>query len=339
MKLQHLYNPKVNDIGNDHLEFIASMAGPTVIHLTGEDPSRCRVLVTLLHANEPSGFKAIHRLLAQQVTPKTSFKIIIASVIAARTEPVFTHRMLAGQRDLNRCFAANDVAAAQQDSQGKLALAMTEFIQQVQPEAIIDLHNTSGSGPAFCVSVTEQIQHQALATLFVPRLIKTDIRLGAIMECDFGCPIITVEAGGSQDAAADEAAYHGVRRFMCEDNVFAIQQSVDIIRQPRRLEIKPDVSIGYSDTPNPMQHITMRQDIEKLNFGVTAGNQLLGWINQGNLEQLRLDNEHYDIHDFFVLDQGNLMTRQALQLFMVTTRPDIAKSDCLFYFAIPETHS
>lgn len=336
MSLHHIYNPNIDNIGSHYLDFLAQLDGPTVIHLEGKVPSRCRVLVTLLHANEPSGFKAIHRLIMQNITPYTSIKVVVASVIAARTEPLFTHRMLPGHRDLNRCFNLPSGQPIQQDNQGQLACAIADFIQAIQPEAIIDLHNTSGSGPAFCVSVEEQTQHQALATLFVPRLIKTDIRLGAIMERDFGCPIITVEAGGSQDKAADEAAFNGIQRFMCEENIFALNEVVDVIRQPRRLEVKNEVSIGFGDCPNPLQHITMRQDIEKLNFGLTDSAQLLGWVNHGDLTLLKLDNPNYHVEDFFELQHNRLVTRQALQLFMVTTRPDIAKSDCLFYFAVPE---
>ena len=190
IKLSHLYNPSQDDIGQNSFEFLSLFGGPTVIHIDGKDNSRCRVVVTLLHGNEPSGVKAIHTLIQQSILPATSLKMIIVSVIAARYDPVFSHRMLPGQRDLNRCFSDSVF-----DLQGQLAQAIVEKINEYQPEAVIDLHNTSGSGPAFSVSVKDLPEHIALASHFTRRLIHTDIRLGSIMEQNFGCPIVTIEAG------------------------------------------------------------------------------------------------------------------------------------------------
>ncbi len=44
-----------------------------------------------------------------------------------------------------------------------------------------------------------------------------------------------------------------------------------------------------------------------------------------------------DIHgkeklfDYFVLEEGELYPTRRLKLFMVTTNPEIARKDCLFY--------
>ena len=105
IKLTHLHNPSIDDLGRNCFNFLSHLGGPSVIHIDGKDNSRCRVVVTLLHGNEPSGLKAIHTLIQQDFLPITSLKIIIASVVAARTEPAFSNRMLPGQRDLNRCFS------------------------------------------------------------------------------------------------------------------------------------------------------------------------------------------------------------------------------------------
>jgi hypothetical protein len=42
--------------------FLMSLNGPTMIKLAGEQPG-CIVVTTLLHANEPSGLRVLHRLL------------------------------------------------------------------------------------------------------------------------------------------------------------------------------------------------------------------------------------------------------------------------------------
>lgn len=329
IKLTHIYNPSYDELGQTCFEFLARLGGPSVIHLDGQEPDRCRVILTLLHGNEPSGLKATHQFIREQIRPKTTVKIIIASVVAARTEPVFTHRMLPGQRDLNRCFST-----AEKDLQSVLASAISEFINSVRPEAIVDVHNTSGSGPAFCVGVARSNQHRALASHFTHRLIHTDIRLGSVMELDFGCPIVTVEAGGAQDDEADVTAYKGLLSFVCSDNVFQTKQQVEILDTPRRLELVPDVDVSFGEQRLNGSSITIRQDIEKFNFGVTPANQRIGWINGDINRSLQLDSQSSSVGDYFYVENEQILTKQPLKLFMVTTRADIARSDCLFYFVV-----
>lgn len=327
LKLTHHFNPKANQFGQSTFEFLSCLGGPSIIHIDGKDNSRCRVVVTLLHGNEPSGLKAVHAMIQQAFLPETAVKIIIASVVAARTEPLFSHRMLPGQRDLNRCFSAPVF-----DLQGQLAEAIKEQILIFNPEAVIDMHNTSGSGPAFCVSTNKQAEYVALASHFTRRLIHTDIRLGSLMEQAFGCPVITVEAGGAQDQEADQNALLGLQSFLSARNPFILQQDVDVLEHPRRFEVANDVSIGFAARQDNQQQVTMLQDIEKLNFGITKANQMLGWVNQEGLELFQLDDPKQDVGRYFYVDDGRLRTARALKLFMVTTRADIAKKDCLFYF-------
>lgn len=332
IKLTHLHNPSIDDLGQNGFEFLSRLGGPSVIHIDGKDNSRCRVMVTLLHGNEPSGLKATHTLIQQGILPSTSLKIIIASVVAARTEPLFSHRMLPGQRDLNRCFADSVF-----DLQGQLAKAIAEQIHEFSPEAVIDLHNTSGSGPAFCVSIKDQPEHVALASHFTRRVIQTDIRLGSIMEQDFACPIVTVEAGGAQDLDADRNALRGLKSFVTAHNVFERKRNMEILRQPRRLEINSEATICFGDSPDASRHITIFQDVEKLNFGVTQPSHVLGWVNGKGLDHFHLDDKDQEVSTFFRLERGQLLTNCALKLFMVTTRAEIAKSDCLFYFIKAES--
>lgn len=327
IKLNHIYGPSGKDIGANAFDFLCQLGGPSVIHINGADNSRCRVITTLLHGNEPSGLKAVHNFIQQGIIPATAVKIIIASVIAARTEPVFSHRMLPGQRDLNRCFTDSVF-----DLQGQLAQAISEQINDFSPEAVIDLHNTSGSGPAFCVSTKEKTEHIALTSHFTRKLIHTDIRLGSIMEQDFGCPIVTVEAGGAQDIEADNNAFCGIQSFLTCKNVFEPRAEIEVLRRPRRLEIKATSTLTFANEINDDFDITICQDIEKLNFGLTQSSQQIGWLKQDMLNHLQLDIDTQPLAKFFRIEDGALLTNQPLKLFMVTTRADIAKSDCLFYF-------
>jgi hypothetical protein len=328
LKLNHVYDFPAALLGVTLLQFLANLGGPSVLHLQGKDHSKCRVIVTLLHGNEPSGIKAIYRLLQQGFVPEFDTKIIIASVVASLTEPVFTHRMLPGKEDLNRCFSRNHP-----DLQSQLAQAINQHIRECSPESVVDIHNTSGSGPAFSVSVSNSPQHRALAAHFTHRMVYTDIRLGSIMEQDFSCPVVTIEAGGAYDDEADITAMKGIESYLTKQNVFTQTQDLELLLNPRRLELRPSASIVYSTKALSEANITLRQDIEGLNFKRVESGTQLGWADNQGLAHLKLDREHVKTEDYFEVIDSKLLTKKHLTLFMVTTRADIAKSDCLFYFS------
>ena len=69
---------------------------------------------------------------------------------------------------------------------------------------------------------------------------------------------------------------------------------------------------------------------------VHAG-EMLGWLDEDGLEHLLISggSDNHPPAEFFRVEGGQLYPRRAMHIFMATTRPDIAASDCLFYF-IPE---
>jgi hypothetical protein len=310
-------------------EFLQALPGPAAIHLTGQDSSRTRVLVTLSHGNEPSGLEAVHHWLREGRQPAVNVVIILGAVEAALAEPMFFHRQLPGTRDLNRCFNP-----PYKDRQGQLAQAMLRHIRELEPEAVVDLHNTSGSSSAFAVSIGDSPRRQALASLFVARAVITDLRLGSLMEQDLGCPVVTVEAGGSLDETSAVVAQEGIERYFCYQDLYANPDPILLLRHPLRLELAPHSRIDYADRPLHDRDITVRQDIEKFNFEPVNKRSQLGWLDEQGLEHLRIgsDRQPHEVAEFFRVVAGKLYPTRHMRLFMATTRPDIAASDCLFYF-------
>ena len=306
---------------------LSLLGGPSEILLNGKDPTRTRVIVTLLHANEPSGITAMLKLMREGLVPATNVVFIIASVNAALTPPLFYHRMLPNTDDLNRCFSE-----APSGFQGILAQSIKQRIAHYHPEFVVDVHNTSGDGPAFCVSTQDTDKHINLASHFVKRIIVTDIELGSLMEQSFGCPIITFEAGGSDNASADNNAYTGLLSALSADNLNENVQQPEILFHPRRLELKEGVNVEYADSPITNTPLTLRPDIEKFNFGITPQNTALGWVHPRLSDTLQLDQHSHLLNQYFHIENKQLVTSKELRLFMVTTRADIASSDCLFYF-------
>jgi len=324
IKLNHIHDFSEYSKKTTVHQFLHALPGPSVFHFSG-DNSETRVITTLLHGNEPSGLRAIHRLLREGFQPVYQTKLIVASVTAAKTEPEFTHRMLPGKADLNRCF--DDSCSG---LQGKLAQSIREHIQQWQPSLVVDIHNTSGSGPAFSVATCEDEKNSMLASYFCQRQIVTDIQLGSLMECEFGCPTITIEAGGAQDNEADITAYNGIKGLLSAKKL-SVQRDVEILNRPRRLELHPSLSIGYLSFYDEQFDVCVRPDIEKFNFGITKKGTILAHVSQDGFHKLMLDNGK--VTDGFFNWQNNTLSAACdLKLFMVTSNPEIAKSDCLLYF-------
>lgn len=330
MELTTWTNPCPDSIPPRVGDFLQSLLGPTAITVHGKDRSRSRVLVTLSHGNEPSGLEAMHRWLRSGRTPSVDILFLLGSVEAARAEPMFYFRMLPGQRDLNRCFNPPYSGAA-----GKLAEAMLQQIRAAQPEAVIDLHNTSGSNPAFSVTIGDSPEQRALSALFARQMIVTDLRLGSLMEQDFGCPIVTIEAGGSQDETAAGVCDAGLEALFHREDVFAEPGEVSLLQHPYRLELQPRARIDFADHPLPDRDLTMRADIERFNFTPVPPSEPLGWAAGLSCLRASTGRDTRDAREFFRVQDGRIYTRETLRLFMATTRADIAASDCLFYF-VPE---
>ena len=339
---QELNNPPVSSIPASVEDFLQQLAVPTLLRLDGVDQGRCRFVVTLLHGNEPSGLKAIHQLLLEGFRPQVTTFVAIVSVSSALAEPLFTHRFLPPLEDMNRLFTS-PVAG----EQGQLAQALLALIRDHQPEAVIDIHNTSGDGPAFAVCAAEHDCFYDLAPLFTHRLIITDIRLGALMEVmDLGCPILTVECGGANQRLSDYVAIEGLRRFLTASNLAEAASlpkeeklALDIYRHPVRLELQKGASLCYADTPCEGVDITLPTQIDRRNFGIARVDSPLAWLGPKGLDALRLvDARGQNVIDqYFVARQGKLFPRVTLKLFMVTTTPRIALSDCLMY-AVKESY-
>lgn len=331
-KINIIKDPSADFFGHSVKEFLCHLNGPTWIDISGQDSGRTRVFTTLLHGNEPSGVKALFSWLTdpERVMPQTNISFLVCSVKAALVEPEFSHRYLPGEPDINRCFRPPFDSA-----NGMLAENILMRIRTLKPEAVIDVHNTSGSGPDFAISSTGENIHKSLASVFSSRLVITALKLGSLMEADVGCPIITLECGGSFDMSSDQIALDALRSTATFGDLFGIKRKseTDIYTHPLRFEIKENVSIGYGDGPLPNCDVTLALDIEKHNFGLTPEDSFLGWVGPEGLDYFTaIDDTGHDItKELFVVQGNKILTAKTLRLFMVTPRPEIAKNDCLFY--------
>jgi Succinylglutamate desuccinylase / Aspartoacylase family len=326
-------SPARGDVGDTVEDFLHLLGGPACIHLTGRDRTRTRAMTTLLHGNEPSGVRALHRFLKEGRQPTTDVVALVASVSAALEPPGFAHRMLPGRRDLNRCFAGPGA-----DFEGRLAREIVQRLKDARPEAFIDLHNTSGSGPAYGVGTRVDPARLAMTSLFASHYVLTDIRLGSLMEAtedDF--PTVTLECGGARNSMADRVAFEGLDRFLCTESLLeaaAARGDVTVLEHPVRVRLAAGAHVAYSNAPVASRALTLRNDIDQFNSVVLPSSEPIGWINK--LEVLTApDGSGVEcLRTLFEIRDGRLHARGPLRLFMATTNERIAEEDCLFY-AIP----
>jgi hypothetical protein len=337
--LHYWSNPAAEEVAPGAIEFLEALPGPTHIFIPGRDPSRCRVVVSLLHGNEPSGFMAIHALLRQQIRPAVDIHFFIASVAAARTRPLFFYRMLPGERDLNRCFRP----PFDDNAQSQLAKAILDILHALKPEAIVDVHNTSGAGPSFGVAVYMDAQHEALTSLFTHRLVITDLVLGSVMELtETLCPTVTIECGGAKDDESDRVALIGMTQFVGLEDVLNLAPdnvAMEFFRNPLRLELQQGAAISYGMHALPIKGVNLLPDVEHLNFNFVEPGTPLGFVT-GEVDTVlraRSNTGEDTVLQYFLVQDNQLLTRQRMKFFMVTNNPEIARTDCLLYFVPVQT--
>jgi hypothetical protein len=331
-------NPSSDDIGETYLAFLSLLDGPAHIRISGRDSTRCRAVTTLLHGNEPSGLVAIFNTIKLGVTPAVDMHYFILNVEAAKQPPGFFYRMLPGLKDQNRCFAP----PFDDSSEDQLALELLQKLVELNPECLIDVHNTSGSSPAFGVTTFMDTKHNALVSLFTQRIVVTDLSLGSLMEISESIlPAVTIECGGAADAESSTLATEGLIKYLTLEDVLTERQSdlmLEHFENPVRLELKPGASIAYANHHSIDHGVTLRPDIENHNFGHVGASYHLGYLSGeiGDLLSAKDSKGIERLDEFFCAKNGELFPTKTLKFFMVTTNPEIAKNDCLLYVVAVE---
>ncbi len=329
-----LFSPEPDTLGASVEEFLHILGQACWITIPGKDRSRCRAISTLLHGNEPSGVIALHQWLKLGETPAVDIHLFFGSIEAALTKPLFSYRALPKERDLNRCFKFPF-----DDKQGAVAKKLLGLLLEFKPEALIDIHNTSGSGPSFAVAINGDEGHNALTSLFTQRLIITDLRLGALMELSESedhVPTVTIECGGSMDEESHQIARDGIQRFIHQQDVMNYEKAdwdVEVLHNPIRLELKDGAKIQYGDTLSDGFDLCLPEDIENHNFGIVHTKMALGKLGQKGLKALSAKTAAGEekVAELFKEVNNTLMPAKALKLFMITTNPVIASNDCILY--------
>jgi len=308
-------------------DFLRDLGGPTAILVPGRDRSRSRAVTTLLHGNEPSGFRAVHAWLRSGAVPAVDALLVIANVEGALTVP--PQRCAPGRRDLNRCFLG-----PWDDADGALARDLLDTLEAARPEALVDLHNNSGHNPAYGVGVDASPEALQVVSFFADRFVLSHLALGALMEALPHPPSATIEVGRAGDPAADAVALSGLERLLDCERLFepGFEPLVQVLQMPMRAELRGAPRLAVADTARAGFDFTLRADLDHHNFERVEPGALLGWCTEASLP-LRLVAEDGADHaaDYFALQAGELRAARSFVPIMITTDPAAAAQDCLFY--------
>lgn len=305
--------------------------GPTLFRIAGRDRSRTRIVSTLLHGNEPSGLRALHAILRDgAVRPAVDILCFIGAPEAARFAPRFSRRFLEGHRDLNRCFVPPWTGA-----DGAIARDALALLRAAGAEAHVDVHNNTGHNPAYGVGMRADKPQIGLASLFADRYVHSRLRLGSIVEVlGEELPSVTIECGRAGDPAADRCARAGLERYMQVselpyDGADRVRLLVDAVRVTARAGVR----IAFGAAPDRAADLTLTADIDRHNFSRVEAGTSIGWVGRDVAWPIEaIDEKGRDLsHAWFERNGDELVTTEALVPIMMTTHPEIARSDCLFY--------
>jgi hypothetical protein len=320
-----------DDVPEQDRAFLEELGGPTLLRLGGRDPSRVRIVSTLLHGNEPSGLRAMIRFLRSGDVPATDVLLFIGAVGTALSGTGFAYRALPGARDANRCWVPPF-----DTPEGEIAREVLELFRSARPECLIDLHNNTGHNPAYGVAFRVGHAELSLVSLFADRIVHTPIELGTIVEATVPeYPSVTIECGRAGDPAADEAAWRGLRRYLDWDQIDFSRPLIPILvlDSPVRVCVRAGVDLSFGDRAEASVPLTISRDIDRHNFERLAPGSPIGWVQPGvawPIQAFGSDGAECS-RAFFEQDGNILRTRREFIPIMMTTNRVIAKSDCLFY--------
>ncbi len=323
-------------LGEDAEQFLGVLGGPSLIEIPGRDRSRLRVVSTLLHGDEPSGIRALHRWLRTRTRPAVDTLLFIAAVETALAPPGFVQRFAPGRPDLNRVWSAPF-----EGEEGALAESVLEVLGARSPECLVDLHNNTGQNPAYGVAFRLGVPERNLVARYARRIIHTPIELGTIVEatCD-DFPAVTVECGRSGDPVADDLAFVGTREILEREDLGleSVPPMLEVVVDPVRVRVRPGVQLVFGDGPSQVSGLVMSRDIDRHNFELVPAGTCIGWVSPGTdwpIEAIGAGGNDRSF-DLFQVAGGRVETRREMIPVMMTTHRENALADCLFYAAWPE---
>ncbi|MEQ1602740.1 MAG: M14 family metallopeptidase [Methylophilaceae bacterium] len=300
---------------------------PTLIHLPGRHTPALFVAI-LLHGNEDTGLKAIQQVLNQYAGRELprALSIFVGNISAAK-EGV---RRLENQPDYNRIWPGTTLDAPQEQA---MAATVVSEMRQRGVFASIDIHNNTGLNPHYaCVNVLDQ-RFFHLAALFsriaVYFVQPKGTQSGAFAQL---CPAIAVECskpGNPEGVARAVALINAVLHLTIFPAHPVAAHDLELFHTVGLVKIPENISFqfGMGDVD-----LCLETAIDHLNFTELPIFTRLGYARLPQLPLQVLDDAGEDIVDqFFLLREGELLSKRGIIPAMLTLNEHVIRQDCLCY--------
>ncbi|MBU3023198.1 hypothetical protein [Aestuariibacter sp. A3R04] len=327
--LYHIYNVSNTKVPDTPQDLVQALPGPTVFHVDGI-LSTSVVITALIRGNEPHALGSLLTLLQNQITPAFSMKVIVISVDAARRSPVLSRPYLPGSRDLNRCFREPFLYQPHHGAHDIL-----QFIETVDPDCVINFHDNPVSATPLAMACKNTDKHRGLASYFCREMMYCPYSTGAITNLPVSCPVISVYLPVNFAPAGSSTFYQRLLAMWQHYPQNMEGNAIAVIPTPKRLELKRSADLAFADKPVFGVSCTLTSELQDFDRRILSPGDVIGWVDHDQLKHFRVvgDKGTEQAEQFFCANDNCLKVITPLKLYILALHPDIAKSDCLFYFS------
>ncbi len=308
----------------------AAFGAPTLISLQGERTPALFVSC-MIHGNEFSGLIGVQQLLQNWLKngrPR-SLLIFIGNPEAA----AHGLRQMPNGPDYNRIWSAD-----YKGPEATLAAQLQEFVNHAGIFAAIDIHNNSGKNPTYsCIHQQDDLTLR-LAHLFSPRLLFINGRIDTLTAAmSRFAPAITVECGlpGDKEGLISlEFLFNHLLSIDHGEKLPLVPFNLRPYEIFASIKIQQHTPFSFNSGYNQNTGIEFVSHLEDYNF--KSINSDVVWarlLNPDFFEQFSVvDLSGKTTTDsYFKMVNQSLLTKIELMPAMLTTHPEIVRSDCLGY--------
>ena len=319
--------------GSDE-DVLVSLRKPTLIRIPGTDAHpRARLVSTLLHGNEDSGYRAVLNLLRGGDHYPYDLWIFLGNIRAAHQEGWFAHRYLDGQEDFNRTWGLN----APTTRMRRCSDAIFEILAAQDLEGAVDIHNNTGLNPFYAIVPDPTQEALQLAAAMADTILRWPLRAHTLMEVLSPiCPAVSVECG--LPAVEENHAYAAtaLSRFL---SMASLEQPVEgprrVFEMMHRVIVRPEVPFAFGGVLTEDLDLVLHPGLDHFNFGMLLAGTELGKVPEGaGMPLLSTDMRGNETTErFFEVRRGGLIITEDVTPVMLTTTVQQTRRDCFFYIA------
>lgn len=258
--------------------------------VVGQQPGPTLICLGGLHGNEPAGVLGIQRILAKLARGRTQIRGELVGLAGNRGALAVGHRFV--DHDLNRAWRSENLARllktpgpleTEDREQVELDAALQQTIQESTGRVfLLDLHTTSGPGPAFAILDDTLPNREVALDLPVPLVLGLEEELSGTLASYLtasGVTVVGFEAGQHEDPGSVDRAEAAI--WLAMESCGLLQEEYrDRLGEARRLlRSQVDVSIGIVEVLH--RHSIETGDVFEMapgfrSFQAVAQGQLLG---------------------------------------------------------------